>query len=967
MRQTNQVTAKAATNNKVFVAASFIPAKFIGKARHLLISALLFSTAPMAIAGAGTWTTSTETPSSINAIAMDPYVPSQIVVSFGGGFARTGDSGASWEKEVHGAAPTPGKIDTLGRFPSATLARLPTNTNIIFSGTSDGYLYRTATNATQPTWPTTDPSGGSPTAPSPFPSSWDRININNTDLVGAIRALAAHPSLPNLAVSVAGQGIYVLTNANAPPKCQISSLTSTVTTQTDYIFWDTSGAFLTAPQVKVTRIEVDNNPPTAYITPDSGVVLSNTDALTTFFKSITTPQSPYTKPIASLGGSALTFGEPTTLPSTTSTTYSFCSPTYPNELSSWTNVTSNIPTGSNANALAYDPNQAASTFLYAGLDGKGVYYSPDNGATWLSGTGSDPTNGDPQGVSAILATYNNGTVLFASTTGTGAGVYRGVVTHPTATTASIVWTKLPITLPGQSDPRGLSNVRTLAADPITPTKIYAGTFGYGVYSIDTSITPLGSAPWIDLSNGLYAANPNALYITSLEVDPLNPARLYAGTYGGFFTYEQVSTPKASINVSTTTPLSFSSSLLQQSITLTNSGVVPLTFSGATISGKFTVNTSCPPSLAVGSSCTLTVQYQPATASDNGSLSIATGDPASPIIVALSGTSGSSSSTSAPILTLTPATLAQFSTATPLQTVKLSNTGTAPLLISDISATGSFVLTSGCPASLNPNINCTVLLQYNPKTTASESSLLVIASNDPASPAQVALTGVPDGAASQTGNSVSASPSTLSFTGVPVSKMSAVRSVSLSNPTSQAIALNSVLTDNPAFTADWSQCNTTLAANSTCLINVAYTPVDDQAVTASLKIMVGGSSLLSVVLTGTSADQTTMTGSTYGNSNALTLTGNFFFSSREKASSGNLYVMGLYNGQWYSFDGFGWTLWLTGQPRTYGPTATYASKSLTLFNRIDISQLKGAQFFLGYGTKISDVTRNQTYTLIYTAP
>lgn len=973
MRQTNQVTAKAATNNTVFVAASFIPAKFIYTARYLLMSAALISTAPTAMAGAGTWTTSTEAPSSVNAIAMDPYVPSQIITSFGSGLARTGDSGTSWEKEVHGADPTPGKVDTLPAGPTTTLTRLPSHANILFSGTSSGYLYRTTTNAIQPSWPTMV-GEESLTLPSPLYKTWDKVRINNdAAIVGAIQAVAAHPRLPNIAVSVKNSGIFVTTNANAPSTCVVSELSPTPTA-TDIDTYTYGDAVPATNSVTITRTAVTGLSPSVSIAVSGATAftLTNTAALIAGFGA--TPASP----VVPTTSNNLTFLAPTIANSSTLKN-SFCVPRFPNQTYTWSagttiqnpalpNVNTQIPYGSIATALVFDPNLAATNFIYAGLDGKGVYYSADKGSTWLQDAGSTPSSSTPQNIQTMIATQINGkTVLYAATTGAGtdAGVFKGTVTYDNAaspTSATISWLKLPATLDGQSDPRGLYNIRALAVDTIAPNKLYAGTFGYGVYSLDTST----ALKWTDLSNGLYN-NSQALYITSLQVDPLNPARLYAGTYGGFYAYEQVSTPKASINISTTAPLSFNATTLMQSVTLTNAGVVPLSFFGATVSGKFTVNTSCPPSLAVGSSCTLSVQYQPATASDNGSLSIATSDPASPIIVALSGTSGSSSSTSAPILTVSPSTLGQFTSATPLQTVRLSNTGTASLVITDIIATGSFTLSSSCPSILNQSISCTLLLQYVPKTTSSESSLLVINSNDPAGLTQIALNGVPDGSSASPTTSVSASPTSLSFTGVPVASLSAVRAVKLTNPTAQSVALNSVLTDNPAFIADWSQCNTQMAAYSSCTINVAYTPVDDQAVTASLKIMVGGNSLLSVVLAGTSADQTTMTGTTYGSNNALTLTGNFFFSSREKANTGNLYVMGLYNGQWYSFDGFGWALWLTGQPRTYGPTATYASTSLTLFNRIDISQLKGAQFFLGYGAKISDVTRNQTFTLIYTAP
>lgn len=974
MRLTNSPKANQATKSSRFVASSFM-ASLRGKGRRLLLSLLLASSAPAALAGAGTWTLGTDSPVSINALAMDPYVPSQLVVSSGNGFSRTVDSGNSWDIGIHGVDPTMGKIDTLPRGPSTTLARLPSNTNVIFSGTSDGYLYRTAQNAIQPSWPTMV-NGVSITLPSPLYRTWDRIDINASGgaIIGNIRALAAHPRLANLAVSVEGSGVFVMTNGNAAATCVVTALKTPAdsTVVTTYTYSDATPPTNT---VIITRTVVNGGTPTVEISTTGTSFTINNDAalLANFAVSPVVLTTPTTTP-------AIIFRTPPASVTSTSTTDSFCNPTLYNETFTWTagttvqnsalpNAATQIPYGSNAMALVFDTTLAANKFLYAGLDGKGVYYSPDKGATWLQDAGSAPSSATPQNVSTLLTTQSGGaTVLYAATTGTGAGIYKGTVAYDNAatpTTATISWSKLPTTLPGQTDSRGLSNIRALAADPITPTKIYAGTFGYGVYSIDTSAS---SPTWSDISNGLYAANASALYVTSLQVDPLNPARLYAGTYGGFFTYEQVSTPKASINVSTSTPLQFNSSTLQQSITLTNSGVVPLTFSGATASGKFTVSTSCPPSLAVGSSCTLTVQYQPATASDNGSLSIATGDPSSPIIVALSGSSGSSSTTSAPALVLSPSTLAQFTTANSLQTIKLTNSGTAPLLISGSIATGSFTLTNSCPPSLNPGASCSILLEYKPTTTASENSLLVITSNDPASPAQIALNGVPDSSGSAgTSGAVSATPSSLGFAGVPVNMQSATRSVTLRNTSSQAVSISNAIVDNPAFIVDNSQCPNQLAALASCNLLLAYTPVDDQAVTAALKVTVSGNTLLTITLTGSSADQTTMTGSTYGSATSLTLTGNFFFSSREKANSGNLYVAAFINSQWFFFDGFAWQPWLTGSPRAYGPTASYASKSLTVFNRVDVSQLKGAQIFLGYGSKYSDIARNQTYSLIYTAP
>jgi hypothetical protein len=876
MRLTNSSQAIVATKSARFVASSFMES-LRGKGRRVLLGLLLTGATPLALAGAGTWTTGTDSPVSINAISMDPYVPSQLVVSSGSGFGRTADSGSSWEFVLHGVNPTQGKTDTLPYFPSANLARLHNQTNVLFSGTPGRGLFRNFTNATQPNWPSTC---GTDTLPDPLPRSWEQIAFTGIGAISDpkvvnISALATPQNQAWLAVGVTGVGVYVLSNAGQSPTSRIAQCV---------------GGF--------------------YVT----------------------------------------------------------STTYPAE--TWQSTApAGLPTTPTATTLAFDPTQPASTaigsaIIYTGMAGQGIYLSVNGGGNWgapgsqtiPSGASFTPASFN---VAALTATSQSGqTVLFVAVTGSNAGVYKGVVTAGASAAAStIAWTQLSGSLPG------LSNVRTIATDPTTPTKIYAGTFGYGIYSIDTSAS---SPTWNDISNGLYAANASALYVTSLQVDPLNPARLYAGTYGGFFTYEQVSTPKASISPSSLP--SFSTSSLQQTITLTNAGVVPLTVSSITASGKFTVSNSCPPSLAVGSSCSLTVQYQPATSTDNGSLTITTGDPSSPIIVALSGSSGSSSSTSAPALSLSPSTLSQFTTANPLQTIKLTNTGTAPLLISGTVATGSFTPTSSCPTSLNPNSSCSILLEYKPTTSASENSLLVITSNDPASPAQIALNGVPDSSASSGSNgAVSATPSSLGFAGVPVNMQSATRSITLKNTSSQAVSISNVIVDNPAFIVDNSQCPNQLAAASSCNLLLAYTPVDGQAVTAALKVTVGGNTLLTVTLTGSSADQTTMTGSAYGSTSSLTLTGNFFFSSREQANSGNLYVAAFYNNQWFFFDGFAWQPWLTGSPRAYGPTATYASKTLTVFNRVDISQLKGAQFFLAYGSKFSDVARNLTFSLIYTAP
>jgi len=65
-------------------------------------------------------------------------------------------------------------------------------------------------------------------------------------------------------------------------------------------------------------------------------------------------------------------------------------------------------------------------------------------------------------------------------------------------------------------------IYALAIDPATPTTLYAGTDGYGVFKSTN-----GGAQWSAANTGLTATD-----VTALAIDPVTPATLYAVTYGG---------------------------------------------------------------------------------------------------------------------------------------------------------------------------------------------------------------------------------------------------------------------------------------------------------------------------------------------------------------------------------------------------------------------------------------------------
>jgi len=65
-------------------------------------------------------------------------------------------------------------------------------------------------------------------------------------------------------------------------------------------------------------------------------------------------------------------------------------------------------------------------------------------------------------------------------------------------------------------------VYRLAIDPVTPTTVYAGTYGAGVFK---SVS--GGESWTAANTDL-----TTTVVFALAIDPVTPATVYAGTRGG---------------------------------------------------------------------------------------------------------------------------------------------------------------------------------------------------------------------------------------------------------------------------------------------------------------------------------------------------------------------------------------------------------------------------------------------------
>ena len=209
----------------------------------------------------------------------------------------------------------------------------------------------------------------------------------------------------------------------------------------------------------------------------------------------------------------------------------------------------------------------------------------------------------------------------------------------------------------------------------------------------------------------------------------------------------------------------------------------------------------------------------------------------------------------PVVSLSPTSLnfptQLVNTTSAGQTVTLTNTGTATLLITSIAIGGTnaadFTQTgTTCGGSVNPGASCTVTVAFAPKARGTRSASLNFTDNAPNSPQAVPLTG--------TGTVVKLVPPSLGFGNQQVGTQSPPQSVTLTNTGGQPLNITSInLTGaNRGDFGKGTTCSTTtaLAAGASCKIKVSFKPTATGARSASVSISDdGGGSPQLVPLSG----------------------------------------------------------------------------------------------------------------------
>ncbi len=320
-------------------------------------------------------------------------------------------------------------------------------------------------------------------------------------------------------------------------------------------------------------------------------------------------------------------------------------------------------------------------------------------------------------------------------------------------------------------------------------------------------------------------------------------------------------PIALINVSTlsfaTTSVGASSAV--QTVTLSNSGNAALVLSTLTsANAAFPITGgSCTAGLSVaaGNSCTVIVRFNPsAVGASTGTLVLAHNANPNSNSVALMGTGIAA----APIASVTPNALSfsqVINTSSSAQTVTVSNTGTAPLLLSSVNITGAqaseFTKTpaSTCGASVSAGASCAVLITFAPTATGARSASLVVAHNAAGSTATVALNGVGNMTPQPV---IAVSNNALTFSAQAVGS-NATQTITVTNAGQAALVLSS-LTVSGTHSADYTLGGTcaaalSLAIGQNCDLTVRFAPSTLGARTANLSIA-SNATPVSIGLTGT---------------------------------------------------------------------------------------------------------------------
>ena len=379
-----------------------------------------------------------------------------------------------------------------------------------------------------------------------------------------------------------------------------------------------------------------------------------------------------------------------------------------------------------------------------------------------------------------------------------------------------------------------SPANALAIDPLDPNTVYVAT-DFGVYAtrqIASCATP-GVLCWQPMGAGL-PASP-AVALGAAPASSTVPV-LVAGTYGRGMWQIPLLTAGAQLTTATLAPstLTFAaqpagSASSPQTLTVTNTGGLGLSITSVTITGAFSETDNCSgEEIVAGATCTIQVLFLPTAAGTvTGQVTVSGNISGGSLTASLTGLG-----IPAGAVTLTPGLLSFSSVEVGSQSAAKSltaqNASSTALSITSLAVTPPFVLISNsCGTSLGASSDCSLSVGFNPAAAGNATGTLTM--TDPAGTQLVQLTGT-----GTTPPSDALSPSSLTFAGTVTGQSSAAQIVTLSNPGQNPLTGITVSITGPFKQS--TACTATLAAQSTCAMNVTFLPTAAGSVSGTLTVV-----------------------------------------------------------------------------------------------------------------------------------
>jgi len=287
----------------------------------------------------------------------------------------------------------------------------------------------------------------------------------------------------------------------------------------------------------------------------------------------------------------------------------------------------------------------------------------------------------------------------------------------------------------------------------------------------------------------------------------------------------------------------------QVVTLTNGAADTLTITSIGFTGgaaaDYSQTNNCGSALSGNSNCTINVTFKPKAINNRiATLKVVDSAAGGSQSVAITGV-GTSASFSPTSLNFGTQMVGTTSAA---QLVTLSNVGGATITVTAVGMTGTnaadFAQTNNCSA-IPAKKTCTISVTFTPSLNGARTASLSVTDNGGGSPQTVPLSGTG-------GTPVLLAPTALNFPLQVLKTSSSPQLVTLSNNSSASLGISGIAFSG-ADPADFSQtnnCGLSLAGNSSCTINVTFTPanINHRAATMTVTDSVGSQS---VTLAGTS--------------------------------------------------------------------------------------------------------------------